>query len=186
MSCNSIYCVNNTGLIGADDVYITGGTYNGRSYWTGQTNSWRIYYYTGTTSYWCLSDTLGGACYLTGKSPCSSTCPDLSSFYVFSGACPTPTPTPTPTRTPTRKQKLQAKLEARHKECTICYSNATLVCSTCNKRYCDNHITHTNQCNLCTPTDPTASHSYQPHEPRQSSSSSTAPASPDITSPPHI
>ena len=95
MSCNSIYCVNNTGLIGADDVYLTGGTYNGRSYWTGQSNSWKIYYYTGTTSYWCLSDTLGGACYLTGKSPCSSLCPDLSSFYVFSGACPTPTPTPT-------------------------------------------------------------------------------------------
>ena len=95
MSCNSTYCITNTGLVGADDNYITGGTYNGRSYWTGQTNGWEIYFYTGATSYWCLSDTLGGSCYLTGKNPSVSTCPDLSSFYVFSGACPTPTPTPT-------------------------------------------------------------------------------------------
>jgi len=95
MSCSSTYCIKNTGLVGADDNYITGGTYNGRSYWTGQTNGWRIYYYTGVTSYWCLSDTLGGTCYLTGKYPCVSTCPDLSNIYVFSGACPTPTPTPT-------------------------------------------------------------------------------------------
>jgi uncharacterized protein (TIGR02145 family) len=95
MSCSSTYCIKNTGLVGADDNYITGGTYNGRSYWTGQTSGWTIYYYTGVTSYWCLSDTLGGSCYLTGKYPCVSTCPDLSNIYVFSGACPTPTPTPT-------------------------------------------------------------------------------------------
>jgi uncharacterized protein (TIGR02145 family) len=95
MSCNSTYCINNTGLVGADDNYITGGTYNGDTYWTGQTSGWTIYYYTGVTSYWCLSDTLGGDCYLTGKYPCVSICPDLSSVYVFSGACPTPTPTPT-------------------------------------------------------------------------------------------
>ena len=95
MPCNSIYCVNNTGLVGGDDVYISGGTYNGDTYWSGQTSGWTIYYSTGTTSQWCLSDTLGGTCYLTGKSPCSSACPDLSSVYVFSGACPTPTPSPT-------------------------------------------------------------------------------------------
>jgi hypothetical protein len=95
MSCSSTYCIKNTGLVGADDNYITGGTYNGRSYWTGQTSGWTMYYYTGVTSYWCLSDTLGGTCYLTGKYPCVSTCPDLSNIYVFSGACPTPTPTPT-------------------------------------------------------------------------------------------
>ena len=95
MSCNTTYCISNTGLVGADDNYITGGTYNGDTYWTGQTSGWTIYYYTGITSYWCLSDTLGGTCYLTGKYPCVSTCPDLSSVYVFSGMCPTPTPTPT-------------------------------------------------------------------------------------------
>lgn len=95
MPCNSTYCINNTGLVGADDNYITGGTYNGDTYWTGQTSGWTIYFYTGATSYWCLSDTLGGSCYLTGKYPCVSTCPDLSSLYVFSGICLTPTPTPT-------------------------------------------------------------------------------------------
>ena len=95
MPCNSTYCISNTGLVGADDNYITGGTYNGTSYWSGQTNGWSIYFYTGTTSYWCLSDTLGGSCYLTGKSPCTSECPDLSNVYVFSNICLTPTPSPT-------------------------------------------------------------------------------------------
>lgn len=95
MACSSTYCITNTGLVGADDNYITGGTYNGDTYWTGQTSGWTIYYSTGTTSQWCLSDTLGGPCYLTGKSPCISICPDLSSIYVFSGVCLTPTPTPT-------------------------------------------------------------------------------------------
>ena len=95
MPCSSTYCISNTGLVGADDNYISGGTYNGDTYWTGQTSGWTIYYYTGVTNYWCLSDTLGGSCYLTGKYPCVSSCPDLSSIYVFSGICLTPTPTPT-------------------------------------------------------------------------------------------
>jgi uncharacterized protein (TIGR02145 family) len=95
MPCSSTYCIKNTGLVGADDNYITGGTYNGNTYWTGQTSGWTIYYYTGVTSYWCLSDSLGGSCYLTGKYPCVSSCPDLSNIYVFSGVCLTPTPTPT-------------------------------------------------------------------------------------------
>lgn len=95
MACNSTYCVSNTGIVGADDNYITGGTYNGYSYWTGQTSGWTIYHTTGATSEWCLSNTLGGTCYLTGKYPSTSVCPDLSTSYVFSGICLTPTPTPT-------------------------------------------------------------------------------------------
>ena len=95
MPCSSIYCINNTGLVGADDTYITGGTYNGYTYWSGQTNGWVIFYSTGTTSQWCLSDTFSGSCSLAGKTPCFSDCPDLSTAYVYSGVCPTPTPTPT-------------------------------------------------------------------------------------------
>jgi hypothetical protein len=95
MPCSSTYCINNTGLVGADDTYITGGTYNGYTYWSGQTNGWVIFYSTGTTNQWCLSDTFSGTCSLAGKTPCYSACPDLSNSYVYSGVCPTPTPTPT-------------------------------------------------------------------------------------------
>jgi hypothetical protein len=42
-----------------------------------------------------LSDSLGGSCILSGKSPCSSSCPDLCQEYFTDGLCPTPTPTPT-------------------------------------------------------------------------------------------
>jgi len=95
MPCSSIYCINNTGLVGADDTYITGGTHNGYTYWSGQTNGWVIFYSTGTTIQWCLSDTFSGTCSLAGKTPCYSECPDLNNAYFNSGVCSTPTPTPT-------------------------------------------------------------------------------------------
>ena len=94
MPCSSIYCIKNTGLPSIDDTYEINGTYNGYDYWSGNTNGWVIYFSTGTTSQWCLSDTLGGICTLAGKTPCVSSCPDLSGTYFYSGVCPTPTPTP--------------------------------------------------------------------------------------------
>lgn len=92
LGCSPIYCVTDTGL-GYDDTFLSAGTHNSQTYWTGSTNGYVIFYSTGNT--WCLSTVLNGSCLLEGKSPCSSICPDLCDNYVFSGNCPTPTPTPT-------------------------------------------------------------------------------------------
>jgi hypothetical protein len=95
MSCSITgYCIFDTGF-SYDDNYVSGGTYDGNSYYTGETNGYFIYYSTGDTQ-WCLSSSLGGSCLLSGKSPCYEECPDLCDEYFFSGACPTPTPSPTP------------------------------------------------------------------------------------------
>lgn len=96
MPCPStIYCISNTGVPLYNDSYEdTLTNYNGVQYYTGQTNGLFIYYSSGDTQ-WCLSDTLGGTCYLSGKSPCSTTCPDLCDELFTTGSCPTPTPTPT-------------------------------------------------------------------------------------------
>jgi len=96
MPCpSSIYCISNTGVPLYNDSYEdTLTNYNGVQYYTGQTNGLFIYYSSGDTQ-WCLSDTLGGTCYLSGKSPCSTTCPDLCDELFTTGSCPTPTPTPT-------------------------------------------------------------------------------------------
>lgn len=90
--CSPIYCITDTGL-GYDDTFLSAGTYNGETYWSGISSSYLIYYTTGGT--WCLSTTLDGVCLLQGPYPCTSSCPDLCDDYVFSGNCPTPTPTPT-------------------------------------------------------------------------------------------
>ena len=91
-SCfTSQYCISNTGLY--DDNYQEGGTYDGRSYWSGLTTDLVIYYATGQTQ-WCLSTTLGGLCLLSGKSPCSSDCPDLCEDYFSEGFCTTTTTIP--------------------------------------------------------------------------------------------
>jgi len=90
--CSPIYCINDTGL-GYDDTFLSAGTHNSETYWSGITNGYLIYFTTGGT--WCMSSVLDGTCLLEGPYPCISTCPDLCDEYVFSGACPTPTPTPT-------------------------------------------------------------------------------------------
>ena len=82
-------------LSGYSGNYTAGSTYNGFPSYSGDgTSAGVIYYYTATTTtYWCLSNGLGGTCYLTGASPCESECPDISANGFTSGICPTPTPT---------------------------------------------------------------------------------------------
>ena len=89
---NDYYCISNTGYPILDDNYTQSGIYNLRDYYVGGTNGYYIYF---TGSLWCLSDTLGGSCYLQGKYPYSGLCPDLSTSYVNSTVCATPTPTST-------------------------------------------------------------------------------------------
>ena len=93
MSCPTQYCINNTGL-GYDDNYTSGGTYNSNPYYVGSSSGYVIYFSISSNS-WCLSNALGGTCLLSGKSPCTSVCPDLCDEIFFSGVCPTPTPSPT-------------------------------------------------------------------------------------------
>jgi len=94
MSCPTNYCVRNTSFSLYDDNFSTNGNYSGYPSWSGSSNGYFIYFKSGTTQ-WCLSNTLGGSCLLSGKSPCTTECPDLFSSYLSSGTCPTPTPTPT-------------------------------------------------------------------------------------------
>ena len=93
-TCPSSYCIRNTGYPQINNFYTQSGTYNGKPYWTGQTNNYYIFYKSATTQ-WCLSNVLNGNCLLTGKSPCTSNCPDFFSEYINEGVCPAPTPTPT-------------------------------------------------------------------------------------------
>jgi hypothetical protein len=83
-------------LSGFSGNYTEGSLYNDAPTYSGDgTTDGVIYYYSSSTeTYWCLSDTLGGTCYLQGASPCYSNCPDISANDFISGICPTPTPTP--------------------------------------------------------------------------------------------
>ena len=72
--------------------YVSGGTYNSRPYFVGDGTTIGYIFYTGT--FWCLSNSLGGPCYLQGGLPCNSPCPDISANYFNTGPCPTPTPSP--------------------------------------------------------------------------------------------
>ena len=90
----SVFCLSTIlpSLSGYSGNYTSGGTYNSRTYYTGDTSPIAYIYYTG--SYWCLSDSLGGTCLLEGNNPCYSSCPDISANFFTSGPCPTPTPSP--------------------------------------------------------------------------------------------
>jgi uncharacterized delta-60 repeat protein len=90
----SAYCISNTGNAFIDDVYVTGGTFNGELYWEGISNG-NFIYYSPFEPQWCLSTILGGLCIISGKSPCVSSCPDFCDELFSNGICPTPTPTPT-------------------------------------------------------------------------------------------
>ena len=122
----STYCLdtNYSSLSSYDGTYVTGGTYNGYYYYTLSGGTGFIFY---DTKKWCLSNSLGGTCLLSGKEPCNDECPDLCDDLFVSGSCttttttttipfdfnayfdcaPSPTPvvspsyTPQPTRTPT-------------------------------------------------------------------------------------
>ena len=75
--------------------YTNSGFYNGKPYYVGDgATTGYIYYVTGSTEYWCLSNSLGGTCILQGASPCYSQCPDILANGFTGGVCPTPTPTP--------------------------------------------------------------------------------------------
>ena len=91
------FCFSTTlpSLSGYTGNYTSGSTYNDSPVYSGDGSSVGfIYYFTGATeSYWCLSDTIGGTCYLRGSSPCTSDCPDISGNLFSSGLCPTPTAT---------------------------------------------------------------------------------------------
>jgi hypothetical protein len=87
------YCVS-TGNEYFDDTYYSGGTYNEQLYWTGDTSGLFIFL-SETENCWCLSDSLGGECFLFGPTPCNDDCPDLCDSFFNPGPCPTPTPTPT-------------------------------------------------------------------------------------------
>jgi hypothetical protein len=125
-----VYCLSGTGNSSWNGNYTRSGLYNGKFYWVNDSNTFYIYF-DSVTNQWCLSDSLGGNCLLSGKSPCYSICPDLCDDYLNEGDClppgptpeppcdvdftalfdceyeptpsatPTPTPTPTPTITPT-------------------------------------------------------------------------------------
>ena len=92
--CNSTYCLRTTlpSLSGYSGNYVQAGTYNSKLYYSGDGVNYGVIYYTGDR--WCLSDTLGGTCYLEGAYPCYSDCPDISANLFSSGPCPTPTPSP--------------------------------------------------------------------------------------------
>jgi len=91
---DTVFCLDTTwtGLNGYTGTYVqSNGWYNCCHFYEGGTYNFGVIYYTG--QYWCLSDSLGGPCLLSGSQTCSTGCPDLDSAVFTVGACPPP-PTP--------------------------------------------------------------------------------------------
>lgn len=120
--CSNEYCISYTNTE-YDGNYTYAGEVSGNPYWTG--DGLTTYYIYNNGNEWCLSNALFGECFLSGKSPCTTECPDLCDSFFSEGICsttttttspcldfdvdaifncevtPTPSSTPTPTPTPT-------------------------------------------------------------------------------------
>lgn len=93
--CSEEYCLD-TGLSEFstyDGTYYSAGTYNGFLYFTGGTEPGYIFF---NNISWCLSNTLGGSCLLTGPIPYTTNCPDFNDTFFYSGICVTTTTTTDP------------------------------------------------------------------------------------------
>ena len=95
LSCSSTtYCLSTTwvGVSGYTGTYYQNhGYYNCYHFYEGGGIYYGVIYFTG--QYWCLSDSLGGQCFLTGSQTCFSQCPDIDDNIFSVGVCP-PEPTP--------------------------------------------------------------------------------------------
>jgi hypothetical protein len=89
-------CIYNTDF-DYDGQYISGGTFNGNTYYTGGTvPTYYIYFNTGLTeNLWCLSSSLGGICEQFGTLNSFSICPDFWEDIYLEGGCPATTTTTT-------------------------------------------------------------------------------------------
>jgi hypothetical protein len=76
-----------------DGTYYSAGTHSGFLYFTGGTQPGYIFF-NGLS--WCLSDTLGGDCLLSGPIPYTTNCPDFNDSLFYSGVCVTTTTTTDP------------------------------------------------------------------------------------------
>ena len=91
---DTVFCLDTTWvtLTGYSGTYFqNNGYYNCCHFYEGGGFNYGVIYNTG--QYWCLSDSLGGTCLLTGSRTCFSNCPDLDANIFSVGACPAP-PTP--------------------------------------------------------------------------------------------
>lgn len=96
--CDENYCLD-SGILSLstyDGTYYSAGTYNSFLYFTGGTEPGYIFF--NNTS-WCLSDSLGGTCLLSGPIPYTSNCPDFDDTLFYSGVCITTTTTTNPCAT---------------------------------------------------------------------------------------